>query len=301
VQWPDWSFWDEPWVPAVVYGLVLLGILLIALKFIAPPLARLFAPLDRAPLLWIGAIVAIVGAFGAARGRDELALLAAILGGVALMALYYLGPRLRSLKWREFEVLLAEAQRARSEGNDERFDELSRIVLERIATSPPTGAAAHGGESGEQSPASTPSERNSMAARYQDYEDWVLQQIAEILPAEASIIHAPTDGRPYDADVRYRDRTVAIDIRLGTKFPPSEYLRRMLGDFALRPPADRPNAYLLIVNSPPTTRALDRLTKAINPADLPVVLLIVSLPAPPNTRQADIEELKLALSGVLNF
>jgi hypothetical protein len=308
VNWIDWSFWDEPWFPAAVYTIAIALSLVAALVLASRSKigTSLTEALRKAPLLWIGSVVATFGAIGSLRSDSDWSRVAAIVAGALLVLMHFLGPRLQSIKYRDLELLMSEAEKAQLEGNEERSAELLRLLIDRLATREQSPSSGSGNTASTQR-TSRPAWRTKrdiadtriMAAS--DYEQWALRQITDLLPVEASIEFSARMNKPYDADVRYNGRHLAVDIRLGINFPFQEYARRLLGDFALLPESERPDAYILVVNTEPTSNDLDRLTRVLQNAKSSAVIAVCAVPAPPSTRTAQIDNLRLTLSRLLGF
>lgn len=301
-RWTDWSPWNEPWVPSIVYAAAIGIVTIVAVTFVLTktPVRVVRNALYAAPMLWVGAAVALLGATGALWSGNDWSRVAAVVAGTVLVLAHVVGPRVQSVKYRDVEILLAEANKAEIEGNEERSQELMALLLKLLseqtplASDPPTRS--------KRSKAHADATERIQATRQfsaLEYEAWVREEILALLPNSATVLTAARG--PYDYEVRYNDRLVLVDVRLGLRFPVQDYVRRVLGDYVVRPDADKPSAHLLVVNAQPAQKDLKRFEHEFaHVASSGLLIAIAAAPGPTADSDGDIADLKLALLTLLN-
>lgn len=303
----DWSFWDEAWFPTAVYATLLLFILIaVARAVLGSTTKNALTALNKDPLLTIGGGVALVGAIGSIWSNEGAPQMAAIVGGLALMVISFVGPRVESVKYRDLEILLAKAERARDQGDEETSQKLYEATLDLLtsARGPGTSGSAprisrfrlRGDVDRWSDFTSGQSASPSPQTRALEYEHFVAKQLARVLPEDA-VFSFPRD-RPYDILITRGSRRAAVDVRLGANFRARDFVERLFGDYSLQEPDVRPTYYMLVVNEDPSSSSLEALMRQIASYELPVVLTALGLPMV-DENEPDLGELEMAIGPLL--
>lgn len=306
----DWSFWDEDWFPTAVYATALACLLLgIGYLIFGATANRAIRFLTEDPVVTIGGLVALIGVVGTLKSSDGAPQLAAIVGGLALVVIRFVGPRIESVKYRDLEILLAKAEEAKAQGDEETSRQLYQSMLDLIS---PTDATGTGDAASSAKPSSRLRVKGdidrwfetldrgrkvaSSGDRALEYEHFVAQQLSKILPKDATFAF-PKD-RPYDILITRGSHRAAVDVRLGANFRAREFAERIFGDYSLQDTGTRPSFYLLIVDEEPDSARLDALMREVSSYKIPTLLTALGLPMREG-EDPDLDELATALAPLL--
>lgn len=192
------------------------------------------------------------------QNRPEGGTVALFAIGSVFLLMGVTGHGIRSVKFRDTEVILntvAAARQLRSVGNEEAAEEL---VVDLVAgRTPSTPVAA--------SPIQSKMKSNVDAAQL--YEGRVQSLLIQFLADKALFLANPPSGSRFDSLIQIGGRTVAIEIRTGTRFP-ATHVADILGGKVRRSDV-RIDGLLVIVNCDPHDSILRRLDSALDYLDIP--------------------------------